>query len=170
MFHGIPWGLSTYLGPLHFAGDMRPAYRTREPACLLASIAVTTAFRVASSAPGLPVRHMPPLDPRTPTRLPRVPGRCGRPGPAGLRPWRAPSQSSVWLLIPPSPGICHQAWSIVGLAALAAMEHGRRHLWATYHGTSWPLLTSPAAGGLAAAVASVGRAAAVMHHTFPGRF
>jgi hypothetical protein len=66
----------------------------------------------------------------------------------------------VWLLIPPSPALCTQAWSIVGLAALAAMEHGRRHLWATYHGASWTLLTSQEAGGTAAAVASVGRAAA----------
>ena len=70
-----------------------------------------------------------------------------------------PSQSSVWLLIPPSQAPCHQAWSIVGLAALAAMEHGRRLLWATSHGTSWPLPTS-AAGVLEAAVASIGRAAA----------
>jgi hypothetical protein len=35
--------------PLHFAGEMRPAYRTREPACLLASIAV---IRLRSSWPG----------------------------------------------------------------------------------------------------------------------
>jgi hypothetical protein len=35
--------------PLHFAGEMRPAYQTREPACLLASIAV---IRLRSSWPG----------------------------------------------------------------------------------------------------------------------
>jgi hypothetical protein len=35
--------------PLHFAREMRPAYRAREPACLLAFIAV---IRLLSSWPG----------------------------------------------------------------------------------------------------------------------
>ena len=57
----------------------------------------------------------------------------GLPGVAVLR-------VHVWLLQAPAvpPGLCPRAWALVALAALAAMEHGRRHLYALRVGPTWP--------------------------------
>lgn len=44
-----------------------------------------------------------------------------------------PTRGSLWLLTPPRAGVCAGAWRLVALAALHAMEHGRRHLWASRH-------------------------------------
>ena len=42
----------------------------------------------------------------------------------------APARASVWLLgPPPSPGTHDAAWTLVCLAAVAAMDHGRALLW-----------------------------------------
>ncbi len=53
VFGHVPWysmGSFDLPGhPLHFAGEMRPAYQAREPACLLSSTAV---IRLRSSWPG----------------------------------------------------------------------------------------------------------------------
>ena len=45
-----------------------------------------------------------------------------------------PPRASVWLLGPPPRlGVHGDAWALVCLAAVAAMEHGRAHLWALHH-------------------------------------
>jgi hypothetical protein len=49
----------------------------------------------------------------------------------------APSKAAVWLLASPTPACCGLAWVAVGLAALEAMEHGRRLLWAFRRGPQW---------------------------------
>ena len=43
---------------------------------------------------------------------------------------RSVSLSSLWLLRPPSPGVHQTVWDVACLAALGAMEHGRRCAWA----------------------------------------
>jgi len=40
------------------------------------------------------------------------------------------SLASLWLLRPPSPSVRQIVWDVVCLAALGAMEHGRRSAWA----------------------------------------
>ena len=93
----------------------------------------------------------------------------------------AVTPASLWLLRPPRHGLCSPAWTLVCLAALEAMEYGRRYLWALSVGTSWPIPSASAlavlraalpqhiissclaphfVAGRAAAVAAVGRAAA----------
>lgn len=42
-------------------------------------------------------------------------------------------QQHLWLLQPPSASILPAVWQIAGLAALTAMERGRRKLWAARH-------------------------------------
>lgn len=57
------------------------------------------------------------------------------------------TRASVWLLgPPPAPNVHHGAWSVVCLAAIAAMEYGRALLWAHRHSPSWP---DPGPDGLA---------------------
>ncbi len=89
VFRHVPWyskGSFDLPGhPLHFAGKMRPAYRAREPACLLASIAV---IRLRSSWAGQILR---PLFSRwlwkSPARMSRARARSknGRPKPSRQR-------------------------------------------------------------------------------------
>jgi hypothetical protein len=85
------------------------------------------------------------------------PCACGAPAPAARHPqhnrmhafWECPvaravtaqlaagagvgvgelQRSSVWLLLPPSPDLWVTAWQVAALAALDAMEYGRRFLW-----------------------------------------
>jgi hypothetical protein len=44
----------------------------------------------------------------------------------------------LWLLQPPSPALLPPVWTLVCLAAVAAMEWGRRFLWACRRGPHWP--------------------------------
>jgi hypothetical protein len=63
-------------------------------------------------------------------------------------------QQHVWLLQPPTPAVQRVVWQVVCLAALEAMEHGRRQLWRLAHGTDPPVpaeLAVPAASQLATA-------------------
>jgi hypothetical protein len=46
---------------------------------------------------------------------------------------QAPSRAHVWLLRPPGDKIADGPWALVALAAVAAMEFGRRVLWAQAH-------------------------------------
>lgn len=43
---------------------------------------------------------------------------------------RPVSLASLWLLRPPSPAVRQEVWDVACLAALGAMEHGRRRAWA----------------------------------------
>jgi hypothetical protein len=65
-----------------------------------------------------------------------------------------PSRASLWLLRPVPAGLCSGSWTLVCLAALDAMEFGRRYLWAERcsRGTDSPALP--------ASVVAVGNAAA----------
>lgn len=38
-------------------------------------------------------------------------------------------RSHVWLCIPPCPAVCPAVWRVVCLAACAAMNEGRKHMW-----------------------------------------
>ena len=59
------------------------------------------------------------------------------------------SRRSLWLLDPPAitPPLNDAVWTAVCLAALEAMEHGRRHMWRLHHNPS-PPLDVPVAGTL----------------------
>ena len=59
---------------------------------------------------------------------------------AGLPPGTVVSRANVWLLQPPAgvPGLCPRAWAMVALAALEAMEFGRRYLYALRCSPDWP--------------------------------
>jgi hypothetical protein len=54
------------------------------------------------------------------------------------------TRASVWLLTSPSPAVCPEAWVAVSLAALDAMDYGRRLLWVVRHSPSW---AAPVPGG-----------------------
>jgi hypothetical protein len=56
-------------------------------------------------------------------------------------------RAAVWLLRKPSPALVDPVWRLVCLAALDAMDFGRRLLWARRHATDWP---DPGPVGLAA--------------------
>jgi len=58
----------------------------------------------------------------------------------GLPPGAVVRRTDLWLLQPPAgaPGLCPRAWSFVAMAALTAMEHGRRYLWALRRSPEWP--------------------------------
>lgn len=49
-------------------------------------------------------------------------------------------RANVWLLQPPAgvPGLCPRAWALAALAALEAMEFGRRYLYALRASPEWP--------------------------------
>jgi len=49
-------------------------------------------------------------------------------------------RSAVWLLDPPSPSVDARAWPLVAMAAVAAMDYGRRMLWARRREDPAPLL------------------------------
>jgi hypothetical protein len=49
----------------------------------------------------------------------------------------APPRAAVWLLASPTPACCGLAWVAVCLAALDAMEHGRKLLWAVRCSPQW---------------------------------
>lgn len=72
-----------------------------------------------------------------------------------------PPRASVWLLGPPPRlGVHGDAWALVCLAAVAAMEHGRAHLWALHHqggGAGAPLPPARVSAVAASAVASFWR-------------
>jgi hypothetical protein len=42
------------------------------------------------------------------------------------------SLASLWLLQPPVPSVRQAVWDVACLAALGAMEHGRRRAWAPH--------------------------------------
>lgn len=48
-------------------------------------------------------------------------------------PGTALHRSALWLLQPPAPTCSAPVWRLVCLAAIDAMDHGRRLLWATRH-------------------------------------
>ena len=56
--------------------------------------------------------------------------------PAGV----AVRRANIWLLRPPAgvQGLCPRAWALVALAALEAMEFGRRYLYALRVSPEWP--------------------------------
>jgi hypothetical protein len=59
---------------------------------------------------------------------------------AGLPPGTMVARTNVWLLQPPAGvvGLCPRAWAMVALAALEAMEFGRRYLYALGRSRDWP--------------------------------
>ena len=77
----------------------------------------------------------------------------------------AVTRPSLWLLAPP-PSIPPGLWSLVALTALAAMDHGRRLLWALASAPSWPA-PGPAR---VLAVQAVGDAAALYFWAAIGDF
>lgn len=101
-------------------------------------------------------RH--PGGPDPPLGLPLRPSRGPRPVPRLHTFWACPvaravraqleaalpgvrlERAHLWLLrLPPGGhGLCSRAWALVSLAALHAMEHGRRHLYALRAGPAWP--------------------------------
>ena len=58
----------------------------------------------------------------------------------GLPPGAVVQRADLWLLHPPAGalGLCPRAWALVALAALTAMEHGRKYLWALRNSPEWP--------------------------------
>ena len=65
-------------------------------------------------------------------------------GAFGLGPVR---QTSLWLCQPPGPSIHGGVWLVVCLAALAAMDHGRRQLWRLHRGAAEAAEVASASGG-----------------------
>jgi hypothetical protein len=63
------------------------------------------------------------------------------------------SQPNVWLLEAPAAFDCPAAWRLVALAALTAMEYGRRRLWVQTLQPGWVAAHGPAAAQ------AIGRAA-----------
>ncbi len=60
----------------------------------------------------------------------------------------------IWLCVPPDPAVINEhVWRVVCLAALSAMEYGRRVLWALHlSATRQPGAAAPAAAGAAASI------------------
>ena len=56
----------------------------------------------------------------------------------------------LWLLHPPSPALVSQAWEVVAVAAVEAMDYGRRRMWSLRIAGVWP----PADIGTAVAAVS----------------
>jgi hypothetical protein len=65
-----------------------------------------------------------------------------------------PTRASLWLLRPTPAGLCPGSWTLVCLAALDAMDFGRRYLWAGHRSHRTDAVPQPAA------VVAVGNAAA----------
>jgi hypothetical protein len=47
------------------------------------------------------------------------------------------TRSALWLHRPPMPSICSEAWSLICIAAIHAMDSGRRALWVQRHEAAW---------------------------------
>ena len=67
--------------------------------------------------------------------------------PAGVRLMAA----HLWLCEPPCPAVNPHVWRVVCLAALSAMAHGRRVLWAVHLGAAEAVAAGEAAGAAAEA-------------------
>jgi hypothetical protein len=61
-----------------------------------------------------------------------------------------PARAHVWLLRSPGDRVAEGPWALVALAAVAAMEFGRRRLWALTHAGAEREAAVAAAGNMAA--------------------
>jgi endonuclease/exonuclease/phosphatase family metal-dependent hydrolase len=61
-----------------------------------------------------------------------------------LQPLHPPARHHVWLLRPPTPAIHAGAWSLVCMAAIDAMAHGRRLAWSHHRAPPVGPVLSPA--------------------------